>query len=49
VIVLRWKYDALTVIVYLLNVRLAFRAANAPIAGGRNVVAGRFCPTIIKK
>ena len=35
-----WKYYALTVAVYLLNVSLALHQENVPIAGGRNVVAG---------
>ena len=47
-IVFLWKYDAPTVVAYLLHVRLTLRAVNALTAYGRNVVAGGFCPTIIK-
>jgi hypothetical protein len=39
-----WKYYVLTVAAYLLNVSLVLHQENVPIAGGRNVVAGRSCP-----
>ena len=41
-----WKYDALTVAAFLLNVRLALHPINVLIAGVKNVVAGEFCPTM---
>jgi hypothetical protein len=41
-----WKYCALTVAAYLLNVRLVLHSKNVPIAGGTNVVAGGSCPTL---
>jgi hypothetical protein len=43
-----WKYDALTMAAYFLNVRLALHSENVPIAVGRNVVASGFCPTFTK-
>jgi hypothetical protein len=36
-----WKYDALTVAVYLLNVRLVLHPDNVPTVHGKNVAAGR--------
>jgi hypothetical protein len=44
-----WKYDALTVAAYLLNVRLALHSINVLIAGGKNVVAGGLYQTTTRK
>ena len=38
-----WKYDALTVVVFLLNVKLVLHLENVPIAHGKNVAAGFQC------
>ncbi len=48
IVVRVWKYDALIVAAYLLNAWLALHLTNALIADEKNVVAGKFCPTIVK-
>jgi hypothetical protein len=38
-----WKYDALTVVVFLLNVKLVLHPKNVSIALGKNVAVGTQC------